>query len=255
MLNALLAWYDGYAASFKTGDCELEDAVSIKYSHTKRVIVEIQQLCESISLDPHISELARIAALFHDIARFEQFKKYRTFSDGRSINHAAAAVDIISSNRLLAPLDPSDARKVIAAIRCHNEMNLPQELAGDGRVLGQLLRDADKLDIYKVVIEHYSNPLAQRNKTVQIGIAEGEDVSPEICAAILANKNVSYEKIASLADFKMIQLSWVYDLNFPYSYQCFKKRDYIGCFKQHLPMTPDVRRIVAHVEAYLDSKT
>jgi hypothetical protein len=253
--NALLAWYDEYAASFKTGNRELEDAVSIKYSHTKRVIVEIQQLCESISLDPHTSELAKIAALLHDVARFEQFKKYRTFADHRSINHAAAAIDIISSNRLLAPLDPSDAQKVIAAIRCHNEANLPKELAGDDRLLGELLRDADKLDIYEIVIDHYSNPLARRKQTVQIGIPDGEDVSLEISADILANKNVSYEKITSLADFKMIQLSWVFDLNFPHSFQCVKKRDYIGRIKPHLPSTPDVQRIVAHVEAYLDSKT
>jgi hypothetical protein len=253
--DALLTWYDEYAASFNTGDCELEDAVSIKHSHTKRVIVEIQQLCESISLDQHTSELAKISALLHDVARFEQFKKYRTFSDLRSINHAAAAVDIISSYRLLAPLDPPDAQKVIAAIRCHNEANLPNELSGDGRLLGKLLRDADKLDIYKVVIDHYSNPLSQRNKTVQIGISNSEDISPEIFSDILANKNISYEKIASLADFKMIQLSWVFDLNFPRSYRCVKERDYIGRIKQHLPSTLGVQRIVAHIEAYLDMKS
>jgi hypothetical protein len=252
--DTLFAWYDGYAASFKIGDRELEDAVSIKYSHTKRVIIEIQQLCESIALDPHRSELAKIAALFHDVARFEQFKQYRTFSDFRSINHAAAAVDIISSNRLLAPLDPADARKVIAAVRCHNEIDLPEELADDDRLLGRLLRDADKLDIYRIVIDHYSNPSMQRNETVQIGVSDSEDVSPGICADILANKNISYEKIASLADFKIIQLGWVFDLNFAHSFRCVKERDYIGRIRQHLPSTPDVQRVVAHIEAYLDMK-
>jgi hypothetical protein len=251
----LFRWYDRYAASFKTGDRELEDAVSLKYSHTERVINEIQQLCESISLDPHINELAKIAALFHDVARFEQFKKYRTFSDRRSINHAAAAVDIISSNRLLEPLDPADARKVVAAIRCHNEANLPKELIGDDRLIAKLLRDADKLDIFKIVIGYYSNPLTQRDLTVKIGIPDGEQVSPEICADILANKNVAYEKIASVADFKIVQLGWVFDLNFPHSFQCVKKRNYIGLIKQYLPSTPDVQRIVAHIEAFLDMKT
>jgi hypothetical protein len=252
--DTLLAWYDGYAASFKTGDQELEDAVALKYSHTRRVMGEMQQLCESISLDPHRSELAKTAALLHDVARFEQFNKYRTFSDSRSINHAAAAVDIISSNRLLAPLDPADARDLIAAIRCHNETSLPIELAGDGLLFSKLLRDADKLDIYKVVIDHYSKPLTQRNKSIQIGFPDGENVSTEICSDMLANKTVSYEKIVSVADFKIVQLGWVFDLNFPHSFQCFKERDYIGHIKRHLPLSPDVLRVVAHVEAYLDSK-
>jgi hypothetical protein len=253
--DTLLTWYDGYAASFKTDDRELEDAVFLKCAHTKRVIVEIQQLCESIALDPHRSELAKIAALFHDVARFEQFRKYRTFSDPQSLNHAAAAVDIITSNRLLASLDSCDEQNVIAAIRCHNEANLPQELAGDDRLLGQLLRDADKLDIYKVIIDHYSNPLALRKKTVQIGFPDGKDVLPEICADILAHKTVSYEKITSVADFKVIQLGWIFDLNFPHSFRCVKERDYIGRIKPHLPSTPDVQRIIAHVEAYLNMKT
>jgi hypothetical protein len=248
----LLNWYDGYAASFKTGDQELEDAVSLKYSHTKRVIIEMQHLCESIMLDRQRSELARIAALLHDIARFEQFKKYRTFSDHRSINHAAAAIDIILSNRLLDALDPADAQKVIAAIRCHNMVDLPGEMSGDARMLCQLLRDADKLDIYRIVLDHYINPVAQRTETVQIGLRDGDDVSPEVCADMLANKNISYEKIASAADFKVVQLGWIFDLNFPYSFRCVKERDYIGSIKQHLPSTPDVERIIAHVTAYLD---
>ena len=251
----LLTWFDRYAASFKTGDQELEDAVSLKCNHTKRVIIEMQQLCESISLDSHRSELAKITALLHDVARFEQFKKYRTFSDPRSINHAAAAVDIISSNRLLSPLDLADARKVITAIRCHNEAAIPKELAGDDRLLGKLLRDADKLDIYKVVINHYSKSPTQRDKTVLISFPDGEDVSPEICADLLANKTISYEKIVSAADFKIVQLGWVFDLNFPYSFRCFKERYYIGRIKQHLPPTADVQRIVSHIEAYLDMKT
>jgi hypothetical protein len=250
----LLKWYDGYAASFKTGDRELEDAVSIKCGHTQRVIAEIRQLCNSMSLDPHRSELANIAALFHDVARFEQFRRYRTFSDFRSINHAAAAVDILSANRLLAPLDPADARTVIAAIRHHNAANLPNELAGDGQLLCKLLRDADKLDIYKVVIDHYSNPLSQRNETMQLGFPDGEDVSPEICAEILANKNIAYEKIVSLVDFKIVQLSWVFDLNFPHSFRCVKQRDYIRRIQQYLPSTEDVLRIVDHVEAHLNSR-
>jgi hypothetical protein len=252
--NSLLEWYDEYAASYKTGDRELEDAVSLKYSHTQRVIIEIQELCESISLDRHMSELAKIAALLHDAARFEQFKIYRTFSDHRSINHATAAVDIILSTRLLDPLDPAGAQKVIAAVRCHNEVSLPKDLTADERLLGQLLRDADKLDIYSVVLDYYNNPRPQRNDTVQIGIPDSNDVSPEVCADMLANKNISYEKIASLADFKIVQLGWIFDLNFLHSFQCVKERDYIGRMKRYLPSTPEVQRIIDHVEAYLELK-
>ncbi len=252
--STLSEWYDEYAASYKKGDPELEDAVSLKYGHTRRVVAEIRQLCESIALDRHMSMLAQIAALLHDVARFEQFSKYRTFSDYRSANHAEWAVDIILSTRLLSILDPDDARKVIGAIRHHNEVQIPMEVTGEERLLCQLLRDADKLDIYSIVLDHYINPQSQRSATVQIEIPEGSEVSPEICAGVLANENIPYEKIATLADFKIIQLGWIFDLNFAHTFRCIKNRGYVDSLKQHLPSTPDVDQIIAHVQEYLDRR-
>jgi len=253
-LTSLTAWYKQYAESFKNGDVQLEDAVTLKYEHTLRVCSEMEMLCNSLTLSSALHELAQIAALFHDVARFEQFRVYRTFSDKKSENHAEMAVAIIAEKELLASIDSERRSVVIEAIRFHNAAEIPESLSPEQAYLCRLLRDADKLDIYKIALDHYINPDPRRHETVQVGIPDGVVVTPEVCDYVLARKIVPYEKIKTVADFKMIQLGWVFDLNFAHSFACVKERGYVDEIKKHLPRSPLVDTAVAAVEQYLNEQ-
>jgi hypothetical protein len=215
----------------------------------------MEALCKSINLDEKKSELAAITALFHDIARFEQFRQYRTFSDMKSINHAEMGVAILLDHNVLNDLEPAAREMVLTAIRHHNAIEVPVYLTEEQTLLCRLLRDADKLDIYKIALDYYINPSTMRYETVQVGIPDGNIVSPEVCEYVLLGKIVPYEKIRTVADFKMIQLGWVFDLNFTYSLQCVKKRGYISEIRKFLPRSSsDVQRAIAAVEKYLEER-
>ena len=54
--------------------------------------------------------MAETAALLHDIGRFEQFHRYKTFSDARSEDHAALGVDAIKEEGLLQSIDNEEAQ-------------------------------------------------------------------------------------------------------------------------------------------------
>ena len=43
--------------------------------------------------------IAEAVALLHDVGRFEQYKRYGTFNDRKSVNHAALGVEIMKKNR------------------------------------------------------------------------------------------------------------------------------------------------------------
>jgi hypothetical protein len=255
ILNKLMEWFDSYAASFRNGDPQLEDAVQLKYDHTRRVGVEMEVLCDSIGLDGEMRVLARIAALLHDVARFEQFKKYRTFSDKKSEDHAAMGVGIIWEHHLLNDLPFNQQEIVLGAIRYHNFARIPSGLTEDQTFVCRLLRDADKLDIYTIALDYYINPDPARHDTVQISMPEGETVTPEVCASVLSGQTIPYEDINTVADFKMIQLGWVFDLNFKYSIRCVKERGYIQDLQKFLPDTADVAKAIAAVEQYLEEQT
>ena len=76
-----------YAASYKNGNKNFSEVILLKEEHTFRVCNEIKNLCISINLSAEETRLAETIALLHDLGRFEQYKKYGTFSDFNSENH------------------------------------------------------------------------------------------------------------------------------------------------------------------------
>ena len=59
-----------------------DEKIKLKIDHTYRVA----ELCERI---------AKAEQMVHDVGRFEQLRRYGTFSDADSIDHAALGADIL----------------------------------------------------------------------------------------------------------------------------------------------------------------
>lgn len=249
-LEKLSVWYEDYIGTFLTGDARLEDAVRLKSEHTRRVCDEMAALCESIVLDDRRRILAAIAALLHDVARFEQFRRHRTFSDRTSVDHAALAIDIINQHYLLDDFGQDNARSVTEAIRHHNAATIPSGLSENGLLFCRLLRDADKLDIFRIALDYYVKPDLNRRDTIQVGFPDGTTITPEVKDRILRREVVPYEMINTMADFKMLQLGWVYDLNFTWSLKCVLQRGYIDALYSQLPAIPEVAEVVEAVKCY-----
>jgi hypothetical protein len=251
-VHRLTQWFHEYAESFcNTGDAGLDDAVRLKAEHTMLVVAEMAALCASAELEARIRHLGAIAALLHDVARFEQFRQYRTFSDHRSADHALMGVELIGKLRLLDDVAHTDAQAIIEAIRFHNAPSVPAGLSGCGDLLCRLLRDADKLDIYRITTGYFAKPDPNRKDTIQVGVADGAVISPMVIERLRKREVVPYNLITTVADFKLIQLGWIYDLNFSGSLARVAERGYAGRIASFLPDTPEVREIVQSVEGYI----
>lgn len=87
-------------------------------------------------------EFAYAMGILHDIGRFEQLKRYHTFHDAKSCNHAFLSAD------LLKEFGIHDS-KLDFCIRWHSAYQLP-ECEESLRQMAELLRDADKIDIIRV---------------------------------------------------------------------------------------------------------
>lgn len=261
----LCDWFYSYAQSFLQGASEcaphtdtpcaqLLSAVKLKYEHTIRVCEEMALLCDSENLDGRLRAGAMTAALFHDVARFEQFRLYGTFSDRRSVDHAAMAIEITERHNLFSSLVDGDALAVKEAIRYHNAISISPELSEEGTLFCRLLRDADKLDIYKIALDYYIQPGEIRRQTLGGGLADGHSVTPGVCERVLERKIVPYEMIRTLYDFKMIQAGWVFDLNFTHSLRCVRERGYIDAIRKMLDPTPQVTAILNSIEQYIEER-
>jgi hypothetical protein len=65
---------------------------------------------------------------------------------------------------------------------------------------------------------------------------------------------VRHDMISTQNDFKLLQLSWVFDLNFPGSFRMVSERGYVEGLAAKLPATEEVRRGVEAVKQYVERK-
>jgi hypothetical protein len=65
---------------------------------------------------------------------------------------------------------------------------------------------------------------------------------------------VHLTQLKSLNDFKLLQLSWVYDINFTSTLELIKERNLLEQLAMTLPQVPAVANIVVRVHEYLDRR-
>jgi hypothetical protein len=241
-----------YAASYKNGDKNFSDVILLKEKHTFRVCNEIKDLCISLSLSDDDIRLSETIALLHDLGRFEQYKKYGTFSDFNSENHAVLAVKIIEEKNILAGIVEEEADIIRKAVLYHNKAVIPEGCSEKLKMFAGLIRDADKLDIYGLVTKYYASP--EKNEAIELNLPDNEEISFEVCEDILNGRIVNIANVRTLNDFKLLQTGWVFDINFKRTYQEISRRGYIDKIIKVLPDKNEVREISDYIKKYLSKK-
>jgi putative nucleotidyltransferase with HDIG domain len=255
-LRNLKTWFEEYVRGFDSPDPDVQKNMDLKTFHTHRVCENILDIGKSLDLSPLDLMLSETSALLHDIGRFEQYRRYRTFVDKKSENHAALGVKIIRENRLLDGVDPALADIILRAVACHNRLAIPAE--GDARFLMilKMLRDADKLDIWRVVTEYYRSSSGNRNQALELDLPDTEDISDPIREALMHGGPVQMTDLRTLNDFKLLQIGWVYDINFPRSFRIILEKGYIEAIRNALSVKSGrVEEIYRRVRAYLEKNT
>ncbi|MBI1920400.1 MAG: HD domain-containing protein [Geobacter sp.] len=250
----LVRWFQSHCASFYTDVTDDQKNILLKEEHTHRVRDNMDILAESLGLTENDRLLAATVALFHDVGRFEQYLKYRTFKDSASENHAAIGARILAEHGVLREFSPDELTTVIRAVALHNVYHIPDGLTERDLLFLRLIRDADKLDIWRVFIEYYALPHDERASAVGLGFADMPECSPEVVEALAQREMVNLSLVRTLDDFKLLQLSWVYDLNFPVSLRLFRERGYLESFESLLPQTPEVARALKSLRDFIQEK-
>lgn len=250
----LKKWYNNYFQEFEAEDADIAENIKLKRIHTFRVCDESVRISESLGLEESDIWLAKTAALFHDVGRFEQYSKYRTFLDMKSVNHAELAVEILQRYNVLSFLNDEEKTIVEKAILFHNRKKLPVDESERTLRFARILRDADKLDIWRVVLDYYQKSNGKGNGAIEFGLPDSSGVSPNACRSLMHEQLVDVEDIKNVNDFKLLLVSWIYDLNFPISQIAVRDRKYIEQLEQLLPNIKEVSDCVAVAKNYMKRK-
>ena len=248
-------WFSDYCSSFYSPDSEDQKNISLKVHHTDRVCENIVEISGRLSLDDHQTMLAEALALFHDIGRFPQYARYKTFRDSVSINHGLLGAETLLKEGVLHALPDNEQRLIIEAVKFHNAFAIPKKANGTITFFIKLLRDADKLDIWRVFIEYYESPVENRASAVGLGLPDTPEYTEAVISHLYKKQIVCLSQIKTLNDFKLLQLSLLYDLNFTPSFQLFSERDYLSKMMDHLPQTEEIQMVSRCLKEFVERKT
>lgn len=251
-LQDIESWFEHYVSRFKSSDPTYTQNIELKKDHTYRVCQEIIRLGKSLHLSPQDLNLAKTMALLHDVGRFEQYDRYRTFDDHKSENHAQLSLKVINQEGVLKEIDTPTRKLIVCAISYHNRAALPSGETERCLFFAKLLRDADKLDILYVVTEYYQNQEKHANQSLELELPDTPQISDEVYNDLLSEKIVDAKHVQNLNDFKLLQMAWVYDFNFPLTYKLVKQRKYLEKIRDALSPSPRVKEIYTFVKSCLD---
>lgn len=249
----LQAWFNQYVDGFNVGPEDVKKNVILKKKHSERVRNEIIRIGESLGSGADVQRVAEITALFHDIGRFEQYARYKTFVDHKSENHAELGVKILQKNNVFNCLPEDLADFICRVILYHNRARLPDRETAECLFHARLLRDADKMDIWKVVIDHYLRQEQEKNNAIELGLADTPGISDMVYDAVVNKSIVDARHIQNLNDFKVLQIGWVFDINFAASLQQVRSRRYVALICSTMQPSERLENIMRIVTRYMDT--
>jgi hypothetical protein len=252
-LDEFRRWFETYSSRFFGSDDYVNYHVQMKREHTWRTCKEILHLTKELALDGNETRIAEAVALLHDIGRFPQFASYRTYNDAKSVNHCALAIQVLRQEGALESLNEKEKLWVEAAIAHHGQKSLPENLNGQALLFLKLIRDADKLDIFKIVIQRYRS-YQEDPGGILLELPDEPQVSPEVLEAVLKGKLIDYDMLHTLNDFKLCQIGWVYDMNFPASLEKLQSGKILDELFSLLPQTPEIAEVRSKICAYIDTR-
>lgn len=226
-------------------------AYALKVAHTKRVLGIAAEISQSEGFAPELDAAARLSALMHDVGRFPQYKQYRTFRDADSANHAGLSVQHALRHKLLADVPVPLRRLVLGAVYLHNKRTLPSLASASLDTVARAIRDSDKLDIYSVMLAHFSEDKPKHPEVALHVQHVPEAFSQKTVDCLRRREAGDYKDVVYVNDFKLMAVGWLYDLNFRSSVAMLARRGYIDALFATLPKAPAIDELRHQIDSDL----
>ena len=193
--------------------------INLKINHTYRVEKNSKIIAESLNLDEENVLLAALIGLLHDIGRFEQIRKYNSYSDSKTEDHASLGVKVLKDNNFISEFaEEKYWNTIFNSVENHNKYSIDSSLNEYDTMHSKIVRDADKIDILNL----YINELKKEKRKL------GNCFNPKLIEDLKDKKIIKKEDRTNPGDEFLLSLAFVYDFNFKISYEIIKEKNYIN---------------------------
>lgn len=236
------AWFALFTREYCQAQPDDCSPMELKIEHTALVLEHAHRIIAAHDFSPPLARATALAALYHDVGRFPQYARWRTFKDSQSVNHGFLGVKTLKTRHVLAAEDRRTRQLVLAAVALHNTFAVPDHISADLQQLVHAVRDSDKCDILRIMANelHKSGP---KHKAVVLHVQDDPLLwTPKVVDDILAGRVAGYADLRSINDFRLLLGSWLYDLRFGVSKEYIKKSGYIEQLLLNLPADAPVQQ-------------
>jgi hypothetical protein len=233
--------------------------LELKCEHTLRVVENAREIAASVAADArffaggdarHEIAVAQIIAYLHDAGRFYQLRRNGTFSDLAGENHAALGIQAIRDEKLGGLFSESDESVIATAVAQHNAYRVGAPAGSRAMMHAKIIRDADKLDIFGIM----TDTGATRKYSLYNDDSAGA-FTDRLLESAIGHANLRYEDIKTLEDWAVFNVSLIYDVNYPKSFERIKRNGYVEkILAPHLGQHPLIPELIRSANAYIDSR-
>lgn len=224
--------FDSYVAAYDATN----PRIALKVEHTLRVAELCERIAREAGFTPAGTDLAWLCGLLHDIGRFEQLRRWNTFSDAASTSHAALGVEVLFGSEdhgsgagtigiIHRFIDPNDELEEVirAAVGFHSDYRLPEDLDVRTHAICDVVRDADKLDILRVASTDTVETVLNATEDELLASA----VSPAIEDAFFEHRTAHYSERVTPVDYLVNLACFAFELVYPASLEIADEQEYI----------------------------
>lgn len=274
-----------------------DEKIKLKIDHTYRVAGLCQSIAKSLNLSEADVDIAWLLGMLHDIGRFEQIRRFGTFSDADSVDHAEFGADLLFKEGLIRKFaegyyekcelvgagneeagqaysrqkdcqkdykEDCDEGKLNSeqvkcnegklagllelAIREHNKYRVKEGLTDKELMFCNILRDADKVDIFKVNAEVPMEIIYDvTTEELKNGI-----ITKEVLESFYRKETVLKSLRKSAVDHIVGHISLLFELVYPESYRQAKEQGYVYKLLDFKSDVPEVDVEFGRMREYLD---
>lgn len=252
-----------------------DEKIKLKIDHTYRVAGLCQRIAESLGLSEPDVDIAWLLGMLHDIGRFEQIRRFGTFNDVQSVDHAEFGADLLFKEGLirkfaegyyeeceLARSGNEEAEQIIKnnehhnkdtgllemAIRQHNKYRVKEDLTERQRMFCDILRDADKVDIFKV---NADIPMEIIYDVTTEELKNGV-ITKEVLESFYKKETVLKSVRRSAVDHIVGHISLLFELVYKESYRQVKEQGYVYKLLDFKSDVPEVNAEFDDMRKYID---
>ena len=252
-----------------------DEKIKLKIDHTYRVAGLCQRIAESLGLSEPDVDIAWLLGMLHDIGRFEQIRRFGTFNDAQSVDHAEFGADLLFKEGLirkfaegyyeeceLAEPENQEDEQIIKnnehhnkdtgplemAIRQHNKYRVKEDLTERQRMFCDILRDADKVDIFKVNADIPMEIIYDvTTEELKYGV-----ITKEVLESFYKKETVLKSVRRSAVDHIVGHISLLFELVYKESYRQAKEQGYVYKLLNFKSDVPEVNAEFDDMRKYVD---